>query len=186
MKAYSGILLLTWLLSVPSSSGFAQNQPYPDLPQRGATQQHIQEKFGSPDVQNPAVGDPPITRWLYPDFTVVFEYDRVIHAFPRSSTVENLPLRSRQESFIMPDSQVTNDSTPAESTGQETPEHDTATNNKPALETGTGSFFIEDDDNNPVYEETSRPNNPEQDENPVLEDNEYDVDSSYESDIPVD
>jgi len=27
-----------------------------------------------------AVGDPPISRWEYADFTVYFEYDRVVHA----------------------------------------------------------------------------------------------------------
>lgn len=27
-----------------------------------------------------AVGQPPITRWVYPDFVVFFEYSHVIHA----------------------------------------------------------------------------------------------------------
>jgi hypothetical protein len=34
--------------------------------------------YGEPTGVMDAVGDPPITRWVYPDYTVYFEYDRVI------------------------------------------------------------------------------------------------------------
>jgi hypothetical protein len=45
----------------------------------------VKEIFGEPQKQAPAVGDPPITRWIYQDFTVYFEYDRVIHAVKHRS-----------------------------------------------------------------------------------------------------
>ena len=49
-------------------------------PVRGTTQTQVEAKYGSPVTKMAAVGDPPISRWEYPDFTVYFEYDRVIHA----------------------------------------------------------------------------------------------------------
>lgn len=49
-------------------------------PLRGSTQSQVEAKYGSPVSKKAAVGDPPISRWDYADFTVYFEYDRVIHA----------------------------------------------------------------------------------------------------------
>lgn len=49
-------------------------------PTRGMTQASVEAKYGSPAQKKAAVGDPPISRWVYPGFTVYFEYDRVIHA----------------------------------------------------------------------------------------------------------
>ncbi|MBN1377993.1 MAG: hypothetical protein JXA04_02025 [Gammaproteobacteria bacterium] len=63
-------------------------------PLRGATKNQIQEQYGQPqDIKGP-VGDPPITRWNYSDFSVVFEYDRVLDAFPRNHELEKLPASS--------------------------------------------------------------------------------------------
>jgi hypothetical protein len=45
----------------------------------------VKEVFGEPQKRTPAVGEPPITRWIYKDFTVYFEYDRVIHAVKHRS-----------------------------------------------------------------------------------------------------
>jgi hypothetical protein len=49
-------------------------------PLRGTTQSQVEAKYGSPVTKKAAVGDPPISSWEYADFTVYFEYDRVIHA----------------------------------------------------------------------------------------------------------
>ena len=49
-------------------------------PTRGMTQTSVQSRYGSPDTVVAPVGDPPITRWVYADFVVFFEYDKVIHA----------------------------------------------------------------------------------------------------------
>ena len=64
----------------------------PDLsPIRGATKSQVIEQYGQPIETRGPVGDPPITRWIYSDFYVVFEYDRALHAFPRDPNLENLP-----------------------------------------------------------------------------------------------
>ena len=49
-------------------------------PGRGETTASVESKYGAPAAKQAAVGDPPISRWEYKEFVVVFEYDRVIHA----------------------------------------------------------------------------------------------------------
>lgn len=55
-------------------------QSVPARPARGVTMASVEASFGAPDRREGPVGDPPITRWDYADFTVYFEHDRVIHA----------------------------------------------------------------------------------------------------------
>lgn len=50
------------------------------VPGRGMTMTAVEEKFGSPETKYDEVGDPPITRWDYPQFSVYFEYQYVIHS----------------------------------------------------------------------------------------------------------
>ena len=38
----------------------------------------VKAQYGEPTEAKPAVGDPPITRWVYPGYTVYFEYQHVI------------------------------------------------------------------------------------------------------------
>ena len=52
----------------------------PDTPTRGATMSQVESRFGEPAQRHAAVGQPPITRWDYPRFSVFFEYDKVLHA----------------------------------------------------------------------------------------------------------
>ncbi len=52
------------------------------LPQRGTTMDRVRARWGEPQQALPAVGDPPISRWVYGDFTVYFEYRHVIHSVP--------------------------------------------------------------------------------------------------------
>ncbi len=48
-------------------------------PQRGMRMEQVEREFGQPSTRHPTVGKPPITRWDYPQFSVFFEGDRVIH-----------------------------------------------------------------------------------------------------------
>jgi hypothetical protein len=57
----------------------------PDRPARGATMARVERKFGAPISKRGAVGDPPIASWEYEDFTVFFEYDRVLHSVEKPS-----------------------------------------------------------------------------------------------------
>lgn len=51
-----------------------------DLPGRGMNMVEVEKRFGPPGKKEDEVGDPPITRWLYENFVVYFEYQFVIHA----------------------------------------------------------------------------------------------------------
>lgn len=48
-------------------------------PARGMSMERVEATFGAPATRVPAVGEPPITRWEYPGFTVYFEHQLVIH-----------------------------------------------------------------------------------------------------------
>lgn len=49
-------------------------------PERGLTMDQVEQRYGAPAKKLDAIGQPPITRWVYPGFVVYFEYNRVIHA----------------------------------------------------------------------------------------------------------
>lgn len=49
-------------------------------PTRGMSMARVEQTFGSPTNRRAAVGEPPISRWEYPNFTVYFEHQFVIHA----------------------------------------------------------------------------------------------------------
>lgn len=49
------------------------------LPRRGITKAAVEAEFGTPNSSHGPNGEPPIYYWEYPDFTVYFEGDYVIH-----------------------------------------------------------------------------------------------------------
>ena len=51
-----------------------------DHPNRGSTMAIVQGRFGEPVQRHATVGNPPITRWDYLQFSVYFEHDRVLHS----------------------------------------------------------------------------------------------------------
>jgi hypothetical protein len=86
------ILLLTTALLFGAASGAGADTLLIDNARQSAGQAHpargdsmaqVEARFGAPEQVIPAVGQPPITRWVYPDFTVYFEGDRVLHAVAR-------------------------------------------------------------------------------------------------------
>lgn len=62
-----------------------------NMPTKGATKQMVMANYGQPIKKHARVGKPPITRWVYSDFEVVFEYNHVIHAYQRLNEIDNLP-----------------------------------------------------------------------------------------------
>lgn len=77
LGAASGVAADTLLIdTVRQSAGL-------ERPARGDSMAQVEARFGAPGQIVDAVGQPPITRWVYPDFTVYFEGDRVLHAVAR-------------------------------------------------------------------------------------------------------
>ncbi|NIR30556.1 MAG: hypothetical protein GWN84_14850 [Gammaproteobacteria bacterium] len=70
---YGEVLLIEAIESAPPNS--AEGLPRPS---GGMKMQEVVERFGEPRSRLSAVGDPPITRWVYDDFTVYFEYEYTI------------------------------------------------------------------------------------------------------------
>ena len=52
-----------------------------ETPQRGSTMTAVEATLRRARQQDPARwAAPPITKWFYPNFAVVFEHDKVLHA----------------------------------------------------------------------------------------------------------
>jgi len=61
-----------------------------NLPKRGLTMDEVEKRFGAPVNRHPTVGgasaqQPPITRWDYSGFAVIFERDRVVDSVSTSA-----------------------------------------------------------------------------------------------------
>ena len=56
------------------------------LPRLGADKDAVRNQFGAPDSQHGPVGDPPISYWEYPSFTVYFEYGSVLHTVNKTES----------------------------------------------------------------------------------------------------
>ena len=65
------LLLVSFGVGLPATTAI-----FPQISTVDATQ--VEEKFGPPLQKLPEVGDPPIIRWIYPTYTVYFEYQHVI------------------------------------------------------------------------------------------------------------
>ena len=49
-------------------------------PSNGQKKEYVEAQFGAPIERVSAVGEPPISKWVYQNFTVYFEHDTVLHA----------------------------------------------------------------------------------------------------------
>ena len=49
-------------------------------PTNGMLMEQVLQEYGEPQQRLGPVGDPPISHWVYDDFIVYYEHQRVIHA----------------------------------------------------------------------------------------------------------
>lgn len=54
-----------------------------DFPRRGMSMDKVRNEYGQPLSVSDSVGEPPITRWIYNDRVVFFEYSTVLHVVAR-------------------------------------------------------------------------------------------------------
>jgi hypothetical protein len=71
------------------SAGASYGQAQVNIPSRGLTMGQVEGRYGAPTNRIPAIGEPPISRWVYPSFVVYFEYNLVIHAVATQCTASN-------------------------------------------------------------------------------------------------
>jgi hypothetical protein len=71
--ATADVLLIDSIDSAPLNS--EEGVPRPT---RSMTMNQVSQRFGEPNTTHPSVGEPPITRWDYPSYSVFFEYNHVL------------------------------------------------------------------------------------------------------------
>lgn len=76
--AHGDVLLMNKIQNAPANSAEGVLRPV-----GGMRMERVLEKFGEPKSRIPAVGEPPITRWVYDEFTVYFENRHTITAVLR-------------------------------------------------------------------------------------------------------
>ena len=59
------------------------------MPVRGMDMANVEHIFGTPLQKQDAVGKPPITRWVYTDYVVYFEYNKVLHTVMKSAPFQS-------------------------------------------------------------------------------------------------
>ena len=64
---------------IPVGSQANQQQPI-TLPDKGMDKDSVKARFGEALEKTAASGEPPISRWIYADFSVYFENETVIHS----------------------------------------------------------------------------------------------------------
>ncbi len=152
-------MLATGLLGLSATLFAAAEQPT-----RGMTQDAVRAKFGAPSRQVAPVGNPPISRWIYDDFTVYFEGKFSIHTVSHARTLTT-PQASEATSAAPAEAEATVDELPPiEETGQPTAESDAAAPAQPAatestfrFDPATGRIIEIGPDGNPVKSPTSQP-----------------------------
>lgn len=86
MKHISALLCLTFLsishvqaeaLRIPISQ---QGAVQISMPTHGDKQTQVLQQFGEPRMRHQSVGQPPISRWDYPGFSVYFEHSTVVNS----------------------------------------------------------------------------------------------------------
>lgn len=89
----SSSLAVADVLRIPvGSQGIEQSSV--ELPERGMSAATVSARWGQPVARRDPVGEPPISRWDYPAFSVYFEGDIALHAVrlhqPRAGNTETL------------------------------------------------------------------------------------------------
>ncbi|HER19556.1 MAG TPA: phosphodiesterase [Chromatiales bacterium] len=75
--------LLTLALCVTGVAAHAAS----GAPEKGQSMNSVLKHYGEPAQRIAAVGEPPISRWVYPEFTVYFEHNHTIHSVQHQKRV---------------------------------------------------------------------------------------------------
>ena len=95
LRGFLFCLLALGLTTLPASADVLLIDGEPkvveraDQPTRGMHQQTVVSRFGEPETRHEAVGEPPISRWDYGDYSVFLEGPFVIHTVVRKEVSES-------------------------------------------------------------------------------------------------
>ena len=84
-RTKGAFLALLLIAAVPATADVLlvdsiQSAPQMQTPRDGLSMSQVRQQFGNPASELPAVGEPPISRWEYNDFSVFFENDLALHS----------------------------------------------------------------------------------------------------------
>ena len=74
VTAHADVLLLDAIKAAPANADGGVIRP-----RTGNSMSQVKTQYGQPGSVKEAVGDPPITRWVYPAYTVYFEHQHVVN-----------------------------------------------------------------------------------------------------------
>jgi hypothetical protein len=87
---YAGFILSCAFIYLPATAapentivipvGQQTNDSDSQIPPRGLSQAETLHQYGQPISKTNPTGTPPIEKWIYPDFSVIFENKWVIHS----------------------------------------------------------------------------------------------------------
>ncbi len=103
------------VLHIPLSQQGDNKMPRPG---KGMSKAEVEKLFGVPENSQGPVGQPPITRWQYSEYVVIFEYDHVVH------TVLKHKPKASTEVIIVEDSEPANETGGNEQTAEPVPYKD--------------------------------------------------------------
>lgn len=79
-----------------------------NMPQRGQHMNTVKSTFGPPVNQYDAVGQPPITRWDYEEFSVYFEHSTVVHSVDHSKALIPMHVQENRPTAATPSAPAAN------------------------------------------------------------------------------
>ncbi len=103
------------VLHIPLSQQGDNKMPRPG---KGMSKAEVEKLFGVPENSQGPVGQPPITRWQYSEYVVIFEYDHVVH------TVLKHKPKASTEVIIVEDSEPATETGGNEQTAEPVPDKD--------------------------------------------------------------
>ncbi|MCB1864800.1 MAG: hypothetical protein KDG50_05180 [Chromatiales bacterium] len=75
VASHADVLLLDSINRAPPNSSAGLERPA-----GGESMETVLSRYGEPSRRVAAVGEPPISRWVYPQFTVYFEHSLALHS----------------------------------------------------------------------------------------------------------
>ena len=92
----SGIIILALGLALLMQSAIAGSMTIPGhtptdqeqtMPVRGVNMESVLLEFGEPVKRYEAIGEPPISEWVYSNFRVYFEHEIVLHSIDMDTLI---------------------------------------------------------------------------------------------------
>ena len=92
----SGIYIIAMVLGLVVQPAIAQTTTIPGhsqssqmqvMPIRGVNMDSVLAEFGEPIQRYNAIGEPPISEWVYDSFRVYFEYEIVLHSIDMNTLI---------------------------------------------------------------------------------------------------